>query len=207
MDQIPLTSLRRLPYYYNILCDMEHNGFKYVSSGIIAKQLGIDDTLVRKDIASTGYMGKPKVGFNTSEFKDHLENFLGMNDVKNAIIIGTGNLGIALAKYNGFKRYGLKIVAMFDRDETKIGMNIEDREVLHISKLESKIKKLDVRIAILALPGENTQEIADILTKNGIKAIWNFAPVHLKVPEDVFVWNEDLAASFITLSQFVSKKS
>ncbi len=206
MEQVPLTTLRRLPYYYNIFCDMEEKGFKYISSAYIAKQLGIDDTLVRKDIASTGYMGKPKVGFNTKEFKEHLEHYLGMKENKEAVLIGAGNLGVALAKYGGFKRYGLNIVHIFDQDTEKIGSKIANKEVLSVHRLESKLKKRNIKIAILAIPGDNTQEIADILTKNGVKAIWNFAATHLQVPDDVFVWNEDLAASFVILSQFIARK-
>jgi redox-sensing transcriptional repressor len=186
---------------------MEASGFKYVSSAVIARQLGIDDTLVRKDIAATGYMGKPKVGFNTTEFKEHLEIFLGMKENKEALLIGAGNLGVALAKYRGFKKYGLDIVAIFDQDPKKIGMKISDKEIQPAHKIESVLKKKNIKMAILAIPGESIQELADILTKNGIKAIWNFTGVHLKVPEDIFVWNEDLAASFITLSQFIINKT
>jgi redox-sensing transcriptional repressor len=202
VNQVPLTTLRRLPYYYNIICDMESQGFKYVSSANIAKQLGIDDTLVRKDIAATGYMGKPKVGFNTTEFKIHLEEFLGMKKIKSALLIGAGHLGIALARYQGFKRYGLEIIAIFDKDPEKIGNKIGDKEIFPIHKLENTIKKKNVQMAILAIPADNLSEVTESLIKNGIKAIWNFTGVHLNVPTEVFVWNEDLAASFITLSQF-----
>lgn len=206
MDNMPLPTLRRLPYYYNILCSFEKSGFKYVSSAMIAKQLGIDDTQVRKDIASTGYIGKPKVGFNTTEFKEHLETFLGMNNIKEAYLIGIGNLGVALAQYGGFEQYGLSIVSLFDNDPNKIGQKISNKEIYSILKLESQLKKKPVKIAILTVNSENAQDICNILVKHGIKAIWNFAPVNLEVPDDVFVWNEHLAASFIILSQFISKK-
>lgn len=206
MEHIPLPTLRRLPYYYNILCSFENSGFKYVSSAMIAKQMGIDDTQVRKDIASTGYIGKPKVGFNTSEFKIHLEEFLGMKNTKEAILIGTGNLGQALAKYEGFKNYGLDIVAYFDKDPQKIGQKIDKKEILSISKLESQLKKHSVKIAILTLHADDVQSVCNILVKHEVKAIWNFTSIYLEIPEDVFVWNENLAASFITLSQFISRK-
>ena len=203
-EQLPLPTLRRLPYYYNILCQMEQDGFTYISSKVIAKQLGIDDTQVRKDIATTGYMGKPKVGFNTKEFREHLEKFLKMKDNKEAFLIGIGNLGVALAKYEGFKKYGLNIIGFFDNDLKKIGQYLSDREILSIEQLEHKIKKKKIKIAILTLPAEEAQEITNLLVKNGIKTIWNFAPVYLKVPENVFVWNENLAASFLSLSQFMN---
>lgn len=207
MDQIPLPTLRRLPYYYNILCSYEKSNFKYISSAMIAKQMGIDDTQVRKDIASTGYIGKPKVGFNTTEFKEHLEIFLGMKDTKEAVLIGAGNLGLALAKYNGFQQYGLKISALFDIEESKIGNKVGNLEISSISTLETYLKKHNIKIAILTLHGDNAQDTCSLLVKNGIKAIWNYTAVFLNVPEDVFVWNENLAASFILLSQFISKET
>lgn len=206
MDQIPLPTLRRLPYYYNILCAYEKNNFKYISSAMIAKQIGIDDTQVRKDIASTGYTGKPKVGFNTTEFKEHLQVFLGMNETKEAILIGTGNLGLALAKYGGFKQYGLKISALFDIDNNKIGNNVGNLEIYPVTFIENYLKKNNTKIAILTLLGDDAQKTCSLLVKNGIKAIWNYTSVYLNVPDDVFVWNENLAASFILLSQFISKE-
>lgn len=182
---------------------MEQNRFAYVSSGIIARQLGIDDTQVRKDIALTGYVGKPKVGFNTTEFKEHLEIFLKMKDTKEAILIGTGHLGVALVKYEGFKKYGLNIVALFDKDPEKIGTYMGNLEIVSTDRLEQQIKKKKIKMSILTLPAEEAQDITNLLVKNGIKTIWNFAPVYLKVPETVFVWNENLAASFLSLSQFI----
>jgi len=184
---------------------MEANGFKYVSSATIAKKLGIDDTQVRKDIASIGYMGKPKVGFNTSDFKLHIEEFLNMKENKEAILIGAGNLGTALVKYDGFKIYGLNIVAIFDKDNSKIGNKISNVEVLHMSKLDSYIKKRNIKMAILAITAETAPELSESLMKSGIKAIWNFTPIYLDAPQDVFIWNENLAASFVAISQFVAK--
>ena len=207
METVPLPTLRRLPYYYNILCSFEQTGFKYVSSAMIAKQMGIDDTQVRKDIASTGYIGKPKVGFNTTEFKEHLEVFLGMKNVTRVFLIGTGNLGGALAKYGGFSQYGLEIVELFDKDPAKIGQKLNNKEIHHINKLEYYIKKNPVKVAILTMHASEAQDICDTLVKQGVKAIWNFTNALLDVPDDVFVWNENLAASFIILSQFVTKKA
>lgn len=203
-EHIPLPTLRRLPYYYNILCNYQNNGYTYVSSSLLAKHIGIDSTLVRKDIALTGYIGRPKVGFNTTDFKIHLEKFLKMDKLKEVVIIGAGNLGTALCKYDGFKIYGLNIVEAFDRDPTKIGNKIGDIPISHISKLSMQVKKRDIKIAIIATTGENAQDTANILVESGIISIWNFAPVFLNVPETVFVWNENLAASFIALSQFIN---
>src|SRR3989339_1539234 len=194
--QISAPTLRRLPNYYNIICQAMEAGEKYISSATIAKMLDIDDTQVRKDIAATGYVGKPKVGFDLREFKIHLEEFLGFNHTKEAFLIGAGNLGIALAKYEGFKKYGLDILALFDADPHKIGLKIGKKEVFSLANLPEMIQKLNIQIAILAVPADVAQEVTDFLVNAGIKAIWNFAPANLKVPDDVLISNQDLAASF-----------
>lgn len=204
---ISIPALRRLPSYYNIVCLALDAGDKYISSATIAKQLDIDDTQVRKDIASIGYVGKPKVGFDVNDFKNHLENYLGFNKQRKAVLIGAGNLGIALARYDGFQKYGLNIDALFDNDPLKIGIKILDKEVFSISYLPEYLKQNDISIAILALPGAYAQEVADFIIEAGIKAIWSFAPTSLIVPNDVVIETQDLAASFITFAQLVDQKS
>lgn len=203
---IPVPSLKRLPNYYHIVCQALESGEKFISSATIARILDIDDTQVRKDIAATGYVGKPKVGFDTKEFKEHLEDFLGFNKTKEAFLVGAGNLGIALAKYDGFRKYGLEILAVFDNDPHKIGIKIGKKEVFPISKLPDLVKRMKVQVAILTVPSEFAQDVTYFLIESGIKAIWNFAPVNLKVPEDVLVRNQDLAANFVVFSTLLSEK-
>lgn len=198
--QIPIPTLRRLPNYYNILCSMLVENQKFVSSAKIALSLDIDDTQVRKDISATGYVGKPKVGFDVKELKEHLELFLGFKNLKPAFLIGAGNLGIALAKYDGFKKYGLHIAAIFDSNPDKIGIKISNKDVYSMSLLPQMIKEHNVKMAILTIPGEYAQDVTNFIVDAGIKAIWNFAPATLKVPEGIHICNQDLAASFITLS-------
>lgn len=200
---VPLPTLKRLPYYYDVLCKMEKDGHKYISSSLIATLLGLDDTQVRKDIASTGYMGRPKIGFDTSEFKNHLEKFLKMDQKTEAIIIGAGNLGVALAKYEGFKLYGLEISCLFDLNPNKTSENVLHQKILPVEKVKQYIKKNNISLAILAIPPEEAQQMTDTLVQAGIKALWNFTPLLLKVPEDVYVWNENLASSFLAVSQFI----
>lgn len=203
---ISIPTLKRLPSYYNIVCKAFEDGERYISSATIARTLDIDDTQVRKDIAATGYVGKPKVGFDVKDFKKHLEVFLGFDNTREAFLIGTGNLGIALAKYEGFEKYGLKILALFDNDPHKIGLKLADKEVFPISKLPDLVKRLHVQMAILTVPADYAQDVADYLIASGIKAIWSFAPVSLNVPDDVLIWTQDLAANFITFAQLVSQK-
>lgn len=204
--QISIPTLRRLPNYYPIVCQAFEEGEKYISSATIAKILDIDDTQVRKDIAATGYVGKPKVGFYTQDFKKHLEDFLGFNNTKDAFLVGAGNLGVALAKYEGFNVYGLEIVALFDNDPHKIGLKIRNKEVFSISKFPEMVSNKNIQMVILTIPAESAQSTTDFLVSTGIKAIWNFAPITLRVPKNVLVWNQDLAASFVTLSLHLTVK-
>lgn len=203
--KLTIPTLRRLPLYYNIAIKALEEGEEHISSAFIAKKLGIDATQVRKDIAAIGYVGKPKLGLETKEFSKHLKDFLGFKKERNIILVGAGNLGIALAKYDGFKQYGLKIKALFDNDPHKIGMQISDKEVLGMNSLQNYAKDNNVEIAIMAVPEQFAQTTADELCDAGIKAIWNFAPVNLNLPKDVISWNQDLAASFITFLQLMPK--
>ncbi len=202
--KLTIPTLKRLPLYYNIAIRALERGENYISSAFIAEKLDIDATQVRKDIAVIGYVGKPKVGFHTKEFSSHLETFLEFSKKRNIILIGAGNLGIALAKYDGFSQYGLQIKAIFDKDPNKTGMKISGKEVISMAKMNNYIAKNSVEIAVLTIPAQFAQEVADELVAGGIKAIWNFAPVNLDLPKDVICWNQDLAASFITFVQLLN---
>lgn len=202
--KLTIPTLKRLPLYYNIAIRALARGENYISSAFIAEKLDIDATQVRKDIAAIGYVGKPKVGFDAKEFSAHLETFLGFSKERNIILIGAGNLGIALAKYDGFAQYGLQIKAIFDKDPHKIGMQISGKDVISMAEIKDYIAENAIQIAIMTLPAQFAQEVADELVASGIKAIWNFAPVNLNLPKDVICWNQDLAASFITFVQLLN---
>jgi len=199
-------TLRRLPRYYRIVCEHCERGEEYIRSCEIACKLDVDETQVRKDISAINYSGKPKIGFNTGEFKAHLENYLDLLNTKKAFVIGVGNLGLALAKYNGFSKYGLDIVALFDNDPQKVGIKIGTKEVFPISRLSEMIKQEQVKIIVLAIPGEEAQKMANIAVESGVKAIWNFAPVNIEVPEGIIVSNQDLAADFVVLSMKIAEQ-
>ena len=135
-----------------------------------------------------------------------LENSLGYEDNKSAILVGTGNLGKAFLKYKGFEKHGLNIVAGFDADKRNFGRIINGKKIYNISYLPEFMKSHPIRIAILTVPGEVAQEVCNILTQNGIKAIWNFVQIHLDVNDDVVIENVDLAASLSVLSYRLSQK-
>jgi redox-sensing transcriptional repressor len=203
--KLPLPVLKRLPKYYSIVCEYEKEGKIYIKSPEIAKKFDVDETQVRKDFALINHSGKPKVGFNVSDLKSHLENFLDLKNMKDSFLIGTGNLGLAIAKYSGFEKYGLSITALFDNDPHKVGLKIGGKEVFHISKFPDLAQRMQVKIIILAVPADEAQKTANIAVKSGVKAIWNFAPVKIEVSKDILVINQDLASDFIVLSLQLNK--
>ena len=168
-----------------------------LSSTKIAELLNIDNSQVRKDIKYLNNTGKCRVGYNVKELKLAIEQTLGFQKQKNAFIIGAGNLGSALVKYDSFSNYGLNILAMFDNDPLRVGIKINNKEVYHISKLENLVNSLNVDIAISTVPRQFAQDTALYLANSGIKYIWNFVPCILGVPNDVKVWNENLIGNFL----------
>jgi redox-sensing transcriptional repressor len=201
---IPKISLQRLPVYLNYLralpCEKQT---EYISSGAIAAALGYGEVLVRKDLAYTDCVGKPKVGYSKDELIAALEEYLCCNNKNNAIIVGVGALGRALMGYGGYLHYGIEIVAAFDSDKSKVGTFICDKPVLDVADINEGCKKYGATLSIVAVPARAAQDVADKLTAAGIKAILNFAPVQLKVGEDVKVINIDVAANLAVLASML----
>lgn len=189
--------INRLTLYHCILQDYIACGEKIISSGQIASLLNIDDSQVRKDISILNNSGKSRIGYIVEELKVSIERTLGFSKTKKAFIIGAGNLGMALAKYDNFTNYGLNIVALFDNDKAKIGTTVNGRLILDVTKLPNLARKNNIDIAILTVPGKYAQKTADFLVASDIKYIWNFAPTVLCVPNDVQVWNENLMGNFL----------
>ncbi len=195
--KIPKKVINRLTLYHCILQDFINKNTEYISSKQIATLLKIDDSQVRKDINLLNNSGKSRVGYYVKELKKSIETSLGFAKTKNALIIGAGNLGMALAKYDNFTSYGLNITTLFDNDKTKIGKEINNKKILDIKTLSTFTKENKVEIAILTVPGKFAQQTADFIIKSNIKYIWNFTPTVLEVPEDVQVWNENLMGNFL----------
>lgn len=189
--------INRLTLYHYILQDFIANGTEYISSKQIATLLHIDDSQVRKDISLLNNSGKTRVGYVVKELKTSIEKNLGFAKSKKAYIIGAGNLGMALAKYDNFTSYGLNIIALFDNDKSKIGGEINGKKILDISNLPELANVDGVEIAILTVPGKFAQKTSRFIVKSNIKYIWNFTPTVLDVPDDVQVWNENLMGSFL----------
>ena len=199
---IPDKIVNRLTLYHFILEDLNENE-KYISSTVIANLLNIDNSQVRKDlkyleeIGNVDIGGKCRVGYVVKSLKRAIESCLGFKKPKDVFIVGAGNLGSALAKYDSFKDYGLNVLAMFDNDSKKIGTVINGKEVFDISKVGNLSGRLGVEMAILTVPRKYAQGVANYLAGSGIKYIWNFTTCILNVPKDVKVWNENLIGSFL----------
>jgi len=199
--------MRRLPLYYRLGQQLLAAGVRNVSSSVIGKDLGLDPTQVRKDLEAIGLAGRPKVGFGVADLLRGIETFLGWDRPKEAVLVGAGSLGSALLRYERFKEYGINIVAGFDTDPHKIGIPIGGKEIFLLDSLPGRTLRMGIQLGIIATPPQAAQRVADLMVEGGIRAIWNFAPVHLRVPETVVLQNEDLCHSLASLSLKLARRS
>ncbi len=206
LKPIPEPALRRLPVYLQLLKSLQERNINEVSTTIFADTLNLDPTQVRKDIAYTGMIGKPKVGYDVNELIDTIESYLNWNNLTDAFLAGTGNLGSAILGYDALKKYGINIVAAFDNDPAKIETKIQGIEVLPIRKLTNLAERMHIKVGILTVPAQAAQEVASHMVDGGIIAIWNFAPVSLSVPKDIIVENAVFSTSLAVLSRKLTEK-
>lgn len=193
--------------YYSILSKMRHDGETNVSASVIAKKLNLNQVLVRKDLSSvSSEAGTPRVGFKVERLYEDIGNFLGYRNVEEAILVGVGSLGRTLLSYGGFQNFGLSIIAGFDNDENLNGIKVNGKPILPMEKMANLVRRMKIRIAIIAVPQNQAQMVCDQLVRAGIQAIWNFAPATLDVSPDILVKNENLAASLSLLSHKLSQK-
>lgn len=198
---ISRAALKRLPQYLRII--KGHNELEFISSTFIAKELNLNPILVRKDLALVCKSeGKPGNGFEVEKIIQEIEDFLGLNQTNNAIIVGAGKLGQALLNYQGFSS-NLNIEMAFDVDETKC----DNKRIFKFEKMKSLIEEKDIEIGIITVPKEDAQNVCDKMIDAGIKAIWNFAPINLKVPEKISLKNEDLSTSLLILLKEFNNKN
>ena len=200
IDRFSNKVISRLTLYHCVLVDYIEQGINFVSSTKLSKLLNIDDSQIRKDIKLLDYKGKCKVGYSVKVFKEIIEKRLTFSKNKDVFIVGAGNLGLALAKNDNFDYYGFNILALFDSNDLKTGISIDEKQIFHISKLPDLAQRLGVKIAILTVPHSQAQKAANFLIDSGIKYIWNFTQCILDVPEGIHVWNENLIGHFLQLT-------
>ena len=192
--------------YLNCLKAKQQENIKNISARVIADELRFNEVQVRKDFASvSNFGGRPKTGYETDVLIADIEDFLGYNNPKNAVLVGVGQLGSALLSYRGFDEYGLNIVAGFDVNPKVVSLDINGKHIFHLDDIEKVCSKLGVKIGIITVPMQNAQMVCDKLVQSGILAIWNFAPAHLKVPKNILVHNENMAVSLAFLSKHLEE--
>ncbi len=196
---ISKATLSRLPGYLNCLKELSLDKEPYISATTISKRLNLGEVQVRKDLASVSGAGKPKLGYVTSELIKKLEDCLGFNKMTFAVLVGAGKLGRALLQYDEFEKYGVTISAAFDSNEQVINLNSKT-EILPMNQFEGFCKSKNIKLGIITVGEGSAQQVCDIMVKNGITAIWNFAPCKLNVPEGVLLQNENLALSLAHLN-------
>lgn len=192
-------AIRRMPTYLHKLLKMRLEGKVSVSSTELAEYMNIELIVVRKDIALTGITGQRRVGYDINELIRYIKNFLGWQDRISATLVGAGSLGSALLGYDDFNHYGFGIESVFDSDPAKIGKEIRGREVFDIATLESRLCNMPPDVGVICVSNAAAQKVAEKLVSVGIRYIWNFANVSLKVPPDVVVQREVIAGGLAML--------
>ncbi|MBR7123121.1 MAG: redox-sensing transcriptional repressor Rex [Oscillospiraceae bacterium] len=196
--EISKVVLKRLPSYLAYLKSLPDDASPYMSATGLANALGMGEVQVRKDLALVSSGGRPKIGYLRENLIEDISQFLGYDNTTDAILVGAGKLGQALLGYSGFAAYGLNILAAFDARPTTAA--IDGKDIFSMDKLEGFCRSRKVLMAIITVPAEYAQEICDKLIACGIKGIWNFAPIHLDVPANILVQNENMATSLAVLS-------
>ena len=193
-DKVPEPTLRRLPWYLSNIKLMKEKGEQYVSSTQISKEINIDASQIAKDLSYVNISGRTRVGYNIDALIEVLESFLGFTNMHKAFLFGVGSLGAALLRDSGLHHFGLEIVAAFDVNPELVGKDLNGIPIFHSDDFEAKMKEYDVNIGVLTVPINIAQEITDKMVDGGIKAVWNFTPFRIRVPENIVVLNTSLYA-------------
>ena len=193
-DKVPEPTLRRLPWYLSNIKLMKEKGEQYVSSTQISKEINIDASQIDKDLSYVNISGRTRVGYNIDALIAVLESFLGFTNMHKAFLFGVGSLGAALLRDSGLHHFGLEIVAAFDVNPELVGKDLNGIPIFHSDDFEAKMKEYDVNIGVLTVPINIAQEITDKMVDGGIKAVWNFTPFRIRVPENIVVQNTSLYA-------------
>ena len=206
MERLRRVVAERLMRYLRFLTEWTaKEAVPVVTSAQIAEALDLDPTQVRKDFSAIGLLGIGRVGFDACEACGAIRMALGFDQKHDAVLVGAGHLGTALLAYSGFARYGLNIVAAFDRDKSRVGRKIAGCPVKATRAMKPFIRRHGIQLAILTTPVEVAQELADRLVSAGVVAIWNFTPSHLRVPPGVLVRNEHISLGLSEIAHFLKR--
>lgn len=203
---ISVAVIRRLPKYHRYLKEMLDNDIKRISSKELSKMIGFTASQIRQDLNNFGGFGQQGYGYNVEDLYNEIGKILGLTREYNVAIIGAGNLGQALANYSSFDKLGFKLQAMFDVNPKLIGLKINNVKVLDMDQFEDFVKANNVEIVYICTSRDGAQNVADKIQKTGVRAIWNFAPVDLKIKTGVIVENIHLIDNLLTVSYFLKEK-
>jgi redox-sensing transcriptional repressor len=203
---ISMAVIKRLPKYHRYLAELMRNEVDRISSKELSEKIGFTASQIRQDLNCFGDFGQQGYGYNVKELYNQISGILGLTKEYRTVIIGAGNIGQAIANYSRFEKLGFTLDGIFDANPKLIGIRIRDVEIQDIDNLESFLKENAIDIGILCIPRTNAQKVCNTLTANGVKAIWNFAPVDLQVAEDVIVENVHLSESLLTLTFLLNQK-
>jgi len=192
--------IKRMPAYLQLLRVLQAEGQEHVSGTVLAKVHNLEPVIVRKDLAMTGAVGTPRIGFRIPELIAAIERFLGWDNQTKAVLVGVGSLGTALLGYQGFHHFGFRIVGAFDKNPKMIGKWVHGRKVQAIDQLIPFVRRGEIRLGVLTVPEAAAQETAKMMVRAGIQGIWNFTPAKLEVPNEIVTQKEDLAEGLAVLS-------
>lgn len=207
-NKVSETVIRRLPIYHRYLTEIIDKDIDRISSSELSRLTGFTASQIRQDLNNFGGFGQQGYGYNAKDLRNQIDKILGMNHTYNTILVGAGSLGSAIAKYNGFKESGFRIMALFDKNEDLVGNKIEEIPIRNINELKSFIKENKVEVGIVTVPKDFATEVIDLLIDAGIKGIWNFAPIDVRAPEDsdIVIENVRLNDSLLKLSYYMKEK-
>jgi len=201
--KIPDIIIGRLPMYLRALQRMADKGVQTTSSQELGERVGISAAQIRKDISQFGEFGKQGTGYHIPYLIDKLREILKIDRIWDVAIIGAGDMGHALARYQGFVNRGFRVVLVFDNDQAKVGQKIGDFMIEDVSEMIEKIQQAGVQVAMLTVPAPAAQETAEMLVKAGVKAILNYAPISLNVPEEIRVQHIDPATHLQRMTYYL----
>lgn len=202
---ISIAVIRRLPKYHRYLKEMLDNDIKRISSKELSKLIGFTASQIRQDLNNFGGFGQQGYGYNVEDLYNEIGKILGLTRNYNVAIVGAGNLGQALANYSSFDRLGFKLQAMFDVNPKLIGLKINNVEVLDMDRFETFVLENNIEIVYICTSRDGAQDVADKIQKTAVKAIWNFAPIDLKIKSDIIVENIHLIDNLLTVSYFLKE--
>ncbi|MBU3143035.1 redox-sensing transcriptional repressor Rex [Clostridium sp. CF012] len=204
---ISMAVIKRLPKYHRYLRELLKNDVDRISSKELGEKIGFTASQIRQDLNCFGDFGQQGYGYNVKELLNEISGILGLSKEYKMIIIGAGNIGQAIANYTRFEKLAFNLSGIFDINPKLIGLKIRDVEVSDIDELVEFLKATPVDIGVICVSKNNAQTVADMLVTNGVKGIWNFAPVDLEVPEEIIVENVHLSESLLTLSCLMNDRT